>query len=169
MKSEILHAARFLRLCRRNGWEYAESQVSTGVVGVLAETKRGEYIFIEQDRYPVNGPVIELPGGLVGDGGEDESSEVAARRELLEETGWGGGVWRSLGKGASSPGLTSESVEIFHVTGAEKLAAGGGVGSEQITSHLVPKRDARDWIEQMRRAGKVIDFRLFAAIWLAAD
>ena len=164
---EILYQGKFLRLCKRRGWEFAESQVATGVVGILAETAAGEFIFIEQNRSPVNGSVIELPGGLVGDDGTPEPAETAARRELLEETGWGGGTWRSLGNGATSPGMSSEMVEIFHVTGAEKVAEGGGVGGEQIQSYLVPTTEAHAWLEKMRSSGKTIDFRVFAAMWLA--
>ena len=44
-------------------------------------------------RWPVRTHCIELPAGLVGDvaGQEGEALEVAARRELLEETGYEAG------------------------------------------------------------------------------
>ena len=166
MSREILHQGRFLHLCQREGWEFVESCVALGVVGILAETLTGEFILIEQIRPPVGGPVIELPGGLVGDHGRSEPAVVAAQRELLEETGWGGGTWHSLGRGATSPGLTSEQVELFHARGVEKLAEGGGVDGEQILTHLVPKTEVREWLAQRRDVGRLVDFRVFVALWL---
>ena len=167
MIPEILHQGKFLRLCKRERWEFVESCVAHGVVGILAETSGGEYVLIEQIRPPVNCSVIELPGGLVGDHGKLEPSLEAAQRELLEETGWSGGQWRSLGNGATSPGLTSEEVELFHARGVEKLGVGGGVDGEQIRTHLIAIPEIRDWLRARREEGALVDFRVLSALWLA--
>ncbi len=62
-------------------------------VTVLALTRDGRVPLVRQYRPAVEAYTIELPSGHI-DG--DESPEAAARRELLEETGCGGGVFRSL-------------------------------------------------------------------------
>lgn len=167
MKAEVLFQGRFLRVSQRNRWEFVDVHVAHGVVGILAETKAGEIILIEQVRQSVECPVIELPAGLAGDEGAAEPLKTAARRELEEETGYGKGRWRSLGMGATSPGLSSERVELFHATGVKKISAGEGVGGEQITVHLIPKAEVRQWLEKRRNRGALVDFRVFAALWMA--
>jgi ADP-ribose pyrophosphatase len=167
MKDEILYRGRFLRLGCRDGWEYVENHVAKGVVGILAETLKEQIVLIEQWRKPMQSRVIELPAGLVGDDGVEDSYEAAARRELLEETGYAGGVWSALTTGATSPGLTSEVVTLFHAQGVTQQAAGGGVEGEEIEVHLIPKLEVRAWLEQQSFLGKQIDFRVFAALWWA--
>jgi ADP-ribose pyrophosphatase len=64
------------------------------VVNVIALTKAKEVIVVEQYRHPVGRTLMEIPAGQIGDG---ETPEAAARRELVEETGFGGGTWHYLG------------------------------------------------------------------------
>ena len=87
---EVIAATRHLQLVRRGGWEYVERPNVTGIVVIVPVTRDGELVLIEQYRVPVDRPVIELPAGLAGDvpGTEGERLEAAARRELLEETGY---------------------------------------------------------------------------------
>lgn len=54
-------------------------------VGVLALTEAGELLTVRQYRPPIEDYTIELPSGIVDPG---ERPEDAARRELLEETGY---------------------------------------------------------------------------------
>ncbi len=165
--SSILFQGRFLRISERAGWEYADVHCATGVVGILAETAEGEIILIEQLRRAINERIIELPGGLAGDEGAEEAREIAARRELAEETGYSGGTWSTLGMGATSPGLSPEQVEIFHATGVTRTSDGGGVAGEDITVHLISKAELRAWLAARRHTGQLVDFRVFAALWLA--
>ncbi len=162
----VLFQSRFLRLCEVAGWEFAESSVASGVAATVAETEEGELVIIEQWRRAVGAFVLEWPGGLSGDDQADEALESAARRELLEETGFGGGQWRPLGLGSTSPGLTSELVHLFHAQGVRQIAPGGGVDDEQITVHLVPKAEVRSWLEQRQAEGRRLAFQLYAGLWL---
>lgn len=167
MQPELLYHGRFLNLFQRGKWEYVESSVAHGVVGIVAETAKGEIILIEQVRQPVGSLVIELPAGLAGDEGVEESLDTTAKRELEEETGYGGGDWKLLVKGATSPGLTSECVHLFQATNVEKIGAGEGVGGEKITTLLIPKSEVRAWLAQRAEAGALVDFRVYAGLWLA--
>ncbi|MFA5030861.1 MAG: NUDIX hydrolase [Patescibacteria group bacterium] len=56
-------------------------------IGMLALTKDNRVILVKQFRPGPNEIVLELPGGLAE---ENETTEQAARRELLEETGYSG-------------------------------------------------------------------------------
>jgi ADP-ribose pyrophosphatase len=84
-----LHEGKWLRLKKRGHWEYAERTNEGGLaVIIIAATPENKIVFVEQFRVPVNCKTIEMPAGIVGDIHAGESLELAAERELLEETGW---------------------------------------------------------------------------------
>lgn len=162
--TEVLGTGRFLRLVRRQGWESAERIVGTAVVGIIAVTDAGELVMVEQYRPPVGARCVELPAGLVGDLDSDEDLEVAARRELEEETGYQARDWRHLYEGASSAGLTPETVHLFLATGLVRVGDGGGDDSEDITVHVIPLEDIERWLSARQRAGCRVDIKLFGAL-----
>src|SRR5215217_1288754 len=79
-----------VRLVRRGDWEFVTRKKSSGIVAIVAVTDDYKLVLVEQYRPPVAKSVIELPAGLAGDeaGHEQEDLLTAARRELLEETGY---------------------------------------------------------------------------------
>ena len=111
---EVLASGRFLRLVRRDGWEWAERTNTSGVVVIAALTPAGEVLLVEQERLPVGARVLEMPAGLAGDvaGAEDEALAEAARRELVEETGWDAERMEEVTSGPVSAGMTSESFRV---------------------------------------------------------
>jgi ADP-ribose pyrophosphatase len=60
------------------------------IIGVNTEQK---VLLVQQYRIPVHARTIELPAGIIGDEPScpNESSDAAALRELLEETGYAAG------------------------------------------------------------------------------
>ncbi len=98
MAIEVLAEGKYLRFLSEGGWEYVIRPHSTGVVVIVAVTPARELILVEQHRVAVHASVIELPAGLVGDTSalRGEPLETAARRELIEETGYrGASAWSS--------------------------------------------------------------------------
>jgi ADP-ribose pyrophosphatase len=167
---EVLGAGRFLRLVRRHGWEMVERVRVREIVVVVAVTPEGELLLVEQYREAVRGSVIELPAGLVGDedGREGEPLEEAARRELLEETGWECAALERLSAGPPSAGLSSEVVTLLRASGLRRLHAGGGSGDERITVHAVPLAEAPVWLRAREAAGTLVDPKVWAGLWFAA-
>ena len=167
---EIIATTPFLQLVQRDRWSYARRTNSVRVVAIAATTANEEIILVEQYRLPVQTNVIELPAGLAGDiaGEENESLQRAAERELLEETGFVAEAWETLGDFSSSAGMTDEVVTLFRADGLTREGQGGGVDNEQITVHLVSKRDAVCWLMEQQAAGKLIDGRVYAGLHLTS-
>jgi ADP-ribose pyrophosphatase len=93
--------------------------------------------------------------------------EIAARRELHEETGYEAAQLTYAFEGASSGGLTDERVTFFLATGLTKTGPGGGEGSERIVTHETPIDEAAAWLETQRAAGKDIDLKAYAGLYFA--
>lgn len=162
---EILFEGRFCRLRSVNTWEYVERRRATGVVAILAVTEERKVVLIEQFRPAVGKRVIEIPAGLVGDTGEDEEFAGAARRELLEETGYEARTMEFLTDGPASAGLTNEFVTFFRAGGLTRITAGGGDSTEEITVHEVLLAGLDAWIADKRSEGYMIDCKLYSALY----
>ena len=162
-----LCTGRFLALVREGHWEYADRTNATAAAIILAVTEEQKLLLVEQYRIPVHARTIELPAGLIGDEpcGSKEAHADAARRELLEETGYQAEDIEALTRGASSAGLASETVTLFPATKLRRLGAGGGVAHENITVHEVPLRDVHDWLESKAKSGLLIDPKVYAGLY----
>ena len=88
-----------------------------GGVAVIAEVD-GRILFVRQRRHPMKRDLLELPAGKL-DG--KESPEVAAGRELEEETGYRAARLRKIGKFFTSPGFCDELIHIYIADGLRKV------------------------------------------------
>jgi ADP-ribose pyrophosphatase len=165
---ETLHEGRWLRLLRRGRWEYAErSHGGEGLaVIIVAATPGDDLLFVEQFRVPLGAPTIEFPAGLVADSHDADTIEEAARRELVEETGWQASRVEVLLTGPTSAGMTNERIAFARATGLSKVGSGGGVGTEDIVVHTVPRGEAAAWLMRKGDEGCELDLKLWAGLWL---
>lgn len=163
-----LYKGRFLGIRERDRWEYATRTNASAVAVLVPLTKEDELILVEQYRIPVNGKVIELPAGLVGDQGDpDEPIEIAAHRELIEETGYRSGSLSHLLTCPSSPGMCDEQISFFLALELQKIGPGGGDDSEDIEVHAVPLAQVSDWLAEKMKTGCQVDPKTYAALfWL---
>jgi len=166
---QTLFQTRWLSVHRVGHWDYVERPNADCCVAVLAVTDDDEIVLVEQFRPPVGTMVIEIPAGLVGDheSHPEESIADTARRELLEETGYHAANITPLLDSPTSAGMTSETTHIFLATGLDRHHEGGGVGSEDIRVHLVPRPELRARFEHWIGQGFAIDFKIHAALWAA--
>ncbi len=162
---EVLCEGKFLRYVRRDGWEFVSRKGVTGIVGIIAVTDDGKLLLVEQYRPPVRKNVIEIPAGLAGDlaGSEHEKLAEAAKRELLEETGYQAQQMVEVAQGTSSAGLCDELITLFLARSLVRKSHAGEDGSEQITLHEVPMRDLHTWLGQRISEGTLVDLKVYAA------
>jgi ADP-ribose pyrophosphatase len=162
----VLAEGNYLRLVTSDGWDYAERVHASGAVVVVAVTDDDRLLLTEQYRVPVAARVIELPAGIAGDEPDTRSEPLqsAARRELLEETGFEADELVELTQGPPSAGLSSEVVTFFHATGLRRVHQGGGVHREAIRVHAIPLDEVPDWLEEKRREGLLIDPKVYAGL-----
>jgi ADP-ribose pyrophosphatase len=171
MPTRVLAESRFLRMIERDGWFFVERPNCTGVVIVVPLTRERRLIFVEQFRPPMGRKAIEFPAGLMGDepGQEREDPLLAARRELLEETGYEARDLELVSSSATSPGMANELVHFVLAWNLDRVGPGGGIDNEDIVVHEVPIADARAWLATREADGLVIAAKVFAGLYFAAE
>lgn len=165
--AETLYEGKWLRLRRRGRWEYAERTHGDGMaVIIIALTPDDNVLFVEQMRIPLGRSTIEMPAGLVGDQPGEDTFEDAARRELIEETGWEPAKVEVLLVGPTSSGMSNERIAFVRATGLTRVGPGGGDDSEDIIVHAVPRAEAPAWLVQKQAEGYELDLKLWAGLWM---
>ena len=166
---QTLFETRWLGLYRIGRWDFVRRPQADTCVGILAITSRDEIILVEQFRVPLQRRVIEVPAGIMGDEPEfpGESSAETASRELLEETGYRAGKMELLAISPTSAGMSSEYMHLFHAKDLVRETDGGGTRAEDIRVHHVPLTELRRWLTAREAEGMAVDFRIFAALWIA--
>lgn len=162
---EIVWQGRFITTKTRGKWEYVSRARGIKAAVILA-IDDGHVLLVEQFRAPLGKICLELPAGLIGDETEGEAVELAAARELEEETGYRPARIESLGEFFSSPGMVSESFFFVRAHGLTKVSEGGGVEGENITVHRVALSGISAFIAEKRTAGFAIDAKLLMLLAL---
>jgi 8-oxo-dGTP pyrophosphatase MutT (NUDIX family) len=115
-------------------------------VNVVAVTAADEVLLVRQFRPGLGAVHFEIPAGVVD--GSDSDFEAAARRELAEETGYGGGRWSPLLTLSANPALTTNLTHAFLAEGVEPLGAPAPDATEDLRLHRVPVGDLANLIEE---------------------
>lgn len=164
---QTLYEGQWLRLVRIGHWESCERTHGQGMaVIVIAVTPADEVLFVEQYRIPLGARTIEMPAGLVGDDHAEDTLVDAARRELIEETGWSPGRVEVLLTGPTSAGMSNERIAFVRARDLARVGDGGGVGDENILVHAVPRAEAPAWLMRKRAEGFELDLKLWAGLWM---
>jgi ADP-ribose pyrophosphatase len=150
-------------------WESFERVNCKGIVAVVPVTDNEEVLLIRQFRPAVNGYVIEFPAGLNDKG---DTLEEAARRELLEETGYTAKKMVFLTEGPLSSGASGEILTAYLANGlALNQVQGQGVGKRDETEDIeilkVPIKKVESRLSVLRSEGNYIDLKIFGLIELA--
>lgn len=137
----------------------------SGSVVILAveESQAEPRVLLErQYRHAAGRYLLELPAGRIDEG---EAELKAAKRELLEETGYTARSWKRVLYFWASPGFVAESMAIYL---ARDLTAGAAQpeADEAIELKLVPLKEA----VEMVLAGRIHDGKTISGVlWLHAQ
>lgn len=127
-------------------------------INIIAITVDGRMVFERQYRHGRGEVGYEIPAGVCEPG---ETPEQAARRELLEETGFGGGSWRLNMVAAPNPSTSTNLCYSFIATGVHKIGDQRLEATEDIAVHLLYE----DEVLHLMREGKIIQAPMLCSLW----
>jgi 8-oxo-dGTP pyrophosphatase MutT (NUDIX family) len=114
-------------------------------VNVVAVTADDHVVLIRQYRHGLGQVNFEIPAGTTEDG--ETNLEEAARRELREETGYGGGRWSLLATLSANPALQNNLTYTFLAEGVE-LGQASPDPDEDLRIHLVPLGEVERLVDE---------------------
>ena len=147
------------RLCSPSGrHERRDVVIHPGAAAVLPVLPDGRVLLVRQYRHPVERSLWEIPAGTLEPG---ETPETCARRELLEETGHEPGRLSAQGAFHSSPGYTTERIQLFVAYDARRV-------SEPTGEHEISAVGTftEDDLLSLLRAGELVDGKSWLALSL---
>ena len=182
VERRLIHRGRYLEF-RVDTIERADGSRGTrdvvghpGAIAVLALDDDGRLLLVRQWRIPAERAMLEIPAGTLDvHDGVTEDPDVAARRELEEETGSRAGSWRKLAEFWTAPGFATELMHLYLATGLtsatgddrlapdedERLELSRVTVDEALA--LVDRGEISDaktilgvlWLDRLRRAGEL--------------
>ncbi len=172
VERRVVHRGRFITFRvdtiedpqgKRHPREIVEHPGAVAVIPITGD----EVLMVRQFRTPVARVILEIPAGTLDrmPDGSTEDPDVAAPRELSEETGYRAGSWRLLGRFWTAPGFTEERMHLYLATDLEPLDDYRGPDEDEYLDLIrLPWREAIAMAER----GDIEDAKtLVGLLWLA--
>ena len=128
---------------------------------IIALTKQQEVLLVRQYRHGAQKVILELPGGAME--AEDESPMQAARRELLEETGYTSDTFIQIGCVSPNPANQTNLIYSFLALDAEKAGSQDLDETEDIEVVLKPLEE----VIGMAKSGELFQSMQVSAVFFA--
>ncbi len=126
IESNVVHRGHYMnfrvdRVRQENGRTPERDIVDhPGAVATLALDDRDRILFVAQFRPPADRVLLEIPAGtLKRENGGTEDPDLAAARELEEETGYRARKMEKLAAFWTAPGFATEHMTLYLATGLE--------------------------------------------------
>jgi ADP-ribose pyrophosphatase len=173
----VLHRGKFLEF-RVDTVERADGSRAIrdfaghpGAVAIVALNAEGRVALVRQWRLAADAALLEIPAGGLDptNEGSKEDPEVAARRELEEETGMRAGAWRKLGAFYSAPGFTDELMHLYLATDLTPASDDGRLGPDEDERLILEWRPWQDAVAaaengEIRDAKSIVGLFWFARL-----
>ena len=127
-------------------------------VNVIAITKDGHFVTERQYRHALGRTSFELPCGVMENG---EEPLEAIKRELLEETGYGGGEWRHLMYISANSSTMNNITHCFWATGVEKISEPHLDDTEELEVYLL----SREKVWELLKTNQFVQALMVAPLW----
>lgn len=141
LESEVVDDYRIFRLRRDQNRSPETGQAhdfyvleAPDWINVIPLTPEGKVVLIRQYRHGTREVSLEIPGGMVDE--EDGEPAEAARRELLEETGYEATEMIPLGQVTPNPAILNNCCYTFLAKDARRVAPPQFDGTEYIELSL---------------------------------
>lgn len=145
-------------------WESFERVNCNGIVIIVPLTDDGRVILTRQFRPPLNRYVVEFPAGLNEKG---DLLDEAAKRELIEETGYSAKEVVCIGEGPLSSGASGEILTAFLAKGLEYKGIVNRDEAEDVEVLMVPLNEVYDKLTALKSEGNLIDLKIYGLLELA--
>lgn len=127
-------------------------------INVIAITEDGHFVMERQYRHGLQWEGYEIPAGVIEEG---ETPLEAAKRELQEETGYGGGNWTAHMVTSPNSSTSTNLVHSFIATGVKRISGQHLDSTEEISVHLM----TREEVYGLMLDGKIIQALMLAPLW----
>jgi ADP-ribose pyrophosphatase len=173
VERRLIHRGRYLEF-RVDTIERADGSRGTrdvvghpGAIAVLALDDGGRLLLVRQWRIPAERAMLEIPAGTLDvHDGVTEDPDVAARRELEEETGSRAASWRKLAEFWTAPGFATELMHLYLATGISS-ATGDDILTPDEDERLELSRVTVDEALALVDRGEISDAKtILGVLWL---
>jgi len=174
--SRVLHRGRYLEFrvdtIERADGSRSERDVAghPGAVAIVAIDPGDRILLVRQWRTPAARVLLEIPAGTLDIDeatGEIEDPDLAARRELEEETGYRAAGWQRLASFWTAPGFASELMHLYLATGLTAAHPDQRLGPDEDEHLKLERRSLADALAAVDR-GEIADAKsIVGLLWVA--
>ena len=127
-------------------------------VNIIAITKDGKIVMERQYRHALGNTCYELPCGVIEMG---ETPLEAAKRELLEETGFAGGEWQEWMTLSPNPATSTNLAHSFLAVDVEKVSGQHLDATEDIDVYILEP----DYVRELLQNNQILQALMAAPLW----
>ena len=128
-------------------------------VNVIPITEDGKFVMVTQYRHGIGRDLIEIPAGVMEK--TDSSPLETAKRELLEETGYGGGEWQEIARLSGNPAYTDNLTHCFLARGVKRIGRQDPDPGEDLVCTLYTEEE----VFRMLLRGELLPSLMAAPLW----